>query len=196
MFPDFMTTTQYGGKVVSLTHRPPLPPGNTPGTHFCQSRSRPQGHSVTGRIMSMKNSNDTIGNGIRDLPVKGKAVPLQAWSGPECSRKLRFPDFMTTAEDGGKVVSLTHRPPLPPGNTPGTHFCQRLSRPRGHSATGRIMSLKNSNDTIENRNRDLPVCSAVPLPLRHRVPHTIVNNLHKVDNKYNNRIATDYEADN
>jgi len=54
---------------------------------------------------------------------KGKAVPLQAWSGPEGFRKLRFPDFMTTAQDGGKVVSLTHRPPLPPGNTPGTHFC-------------------------------------------------------------------------
>ena len=50
--------------------------------------------------------------------IKGKAVPLQACSGPECSRKLRFPDFMTTAQDGGKVVSLTHRPPLPPGNTP------------------------------------------------------------------------------
>ena len=28
---------------------------------------------------------------------KGKAVPLRAWSGPEGSRKLRFPDFMTTA---------------------------------------------------------------------------------------------------
>ena len=55
--------------------------------------------------------------------VKGKAVPLQAWSGPEVSRKLRFPDYMTTAQDGGKVVSLTHRPPLPPGNAPGTHFC-------------------------------------------------------------------------
>jgi len=40
---------------------------------------------------------------------KGKAVPLQAWGGPEGSRKLRFPDFMTTAQDGGKVVSLTHR---------------------------------------------------------------------------------------
>ena len=52
-----------------------------------------------------------------------KAVPLQAWSGPEGSSKLRFPDFMTTAQDGGKVVSLTHRPHLPPGNTPGTHFC-------------------------------------------------------------------------
>jgi len=57
--------------------------------------------------------------------VKGKAVPLQAYtySGPEGSRKLRFPDFMTTAQDGGKVVSPMHRPPLPPGNTSGTHFC-------------------------------------------------------------------------
>ena len=55
--------------------------------------------------------------------IKGKAVPLQAWSGPEGSRKLRFPDFMATAQDGGKIVSLTHRPLLPPGNTPGTHFC-------------------------------------------------------------------------
>ena len=45
---------------------------------------------------------------------KGKAVPLQAWSGPEGFRNLRFPDFMTKAQDGGKVVSLTHRPPLPP----------------------------------------------------------------------------------
>jgi len=44
---------------------------------------------------------------------KGKAVLLQAWSGPEVSRKLRFPDFMTTAQDVGKVVSLTHRLPLP-----------------------------------------------------------------------------------
>jgi len=52
-----------------------------------------------------------------------KEVPLQAWSCPEGSRKLSFPDFVTTAQDGGKVVSLTHRPPLPPGNAPGTHFC-------------------------------------------------------------------------
>ena len=44
---------------------------------------------------------------------KGKTATLQTWRGPEGSRKLRFPDFMTTAQDGGKVVSLTHRPPLP-----------------------------------------------------------------------------------
>ena len=54
---------------------------------------------------------------------KGNAVPLQACSGPEGPRKLRFPYFITTAPDGGKVVSPTQRPTLPPGNTPGTHFC-------------------------------------------------------------------------
>ena len=63
------------------------------------------------------------GGTATNMEGKGKAVPLQAWSGPESSRKLRFPDFVTTAQDSGKVVSLTHRPPLPPGNTPGTHFC-------------------------------------------------------------------------
>ena len=46
-----------------------------------------------------------------------KAVPLQAWCGPEGSRKLRFPNFMTTAHKGGKVVSLTHQPPLPPSKS-------------------------------------------------------------------------------
>ena len=76
-----------------------------------------------------------------ELKLKGKSVPLQAWSGPECSRNLRFPDFKTTAQDGGKVVSLTHRPPLPPGNALGTHFCWRLSRSQGHCPIGRIMSM-------------------------------------------------------
>ena len=57
---------------------------------------------------------------IFTLIWNGKAVPLQAWSGPEGSRKLRFPDFVT--QDGGKVVSLTHRPPLTTENT-GTRFC-------------------------------------------------------------------------
>jgi len=41
--------------------------------------------------------------------VKGKAVPLKARSGPAGSRKLRFLDFMTTVQEGGKVVSPTHR---------------------------------------------------------------------------------------
>jgi len=52
----------------------------------------------------------------------GKAVPLQAWTGPEGARKLRFTDFVTTAQDGGKLSAL-RTGPLPLGNTPGTHFC-------------------------------------------------------------------------
>ena len=35
-----------------------------------------------------------------------KAVPLQAWTGPEGSTKLRFPDFVTTAQDGGRLSAL------------------------------------------------------------------------------------------
>jgi hypothetical protein len=38
-------------------------------------------------------------------------------------QKVKVPRFHDNGQDGGKVVSLTHRPPLPPGNTPGTHFC-------------------------------------------------------------------------
>ena len=75
-------------------------------------------------IMSMENSNDTSWDRTSDLPdysavsqttaVKCEVIPLQARSGPDGTRKLRFPDFMTTVQDGGEVVSLTHRPPLPP----------------------------------------------------------------------------------
>jgi len=55
-------------------------------------------------------------NGVSTVGVgewENKAVPLQAWTDPEGSRKLRFPDFVTMAQDGGRVISLTHRPPLP-----------------------------------------------------------------------------------
>ena len=54
---------------------------------------------------------------------KGKVVPLQVRRGPEGFRKLSFPDFVTMAQDGDKIVSLRHWPPLLPRNTPGTHFC-------------------------------------------------------------------------
>ena len=70
-----------------------------------------------------------------------------AWTGPWGSRRLRLQNFQTIGtHEGGKVVSLTHRPFLPPGRIPGNHFCQRLSPPQGHNATKRIKSLKNSSD--------------------------------------------------
>ena len=102
-----------------------------------------------------------------------KSSPVTGLEWPRGSRRLRFPDFVTTAQDGGKVVSLTHRPPLPPGNTPGTHFCLRLSRPQGHSAIGRIMSMKNpmtlagiEPETFRFVAQHLNHCAtAVPIPL-------------------------------
>ena len=80
----------------------------------------------TGASRNPQHQDENFGHAKRLILVrkdKGKAVPLQVWTGPEGSSKLRLPDFVTTAQDRGKVVSLTHRPPLPPGNTSGTHFC-------------------------------------------------------------------------
>jgi len=37
---------------------------------------------------------------------KGKAFPVQAKKDPEGSRKLRFPDFVTMAQDGGRLSVL------------------------------------------------------------------------------------------
>jgi len=37
------------------------------------------------------------------ISYKSKAVPLQAWTGPEGSGKLRLPDFVTTAQNGGRL---------------------------------------------------------------------------------------------
>jgi hypothetical protein len=48
-----------------------------------------------------------------------------------------------SAREFGDIVSLTHRPPLLPGNVPGTHFHLGLSRPQGLGTAGENMLLKN-----------------------------------------------------
>jgi len=40
------------------------------------------------------------------IHITGKSVPLHAQKGPEVSRKLRFPDFVTTAQDGSRLSAL------------------------------------------------------------------------------------------
>jgi hypothetical protein len=69
-----------------------------------------------------------------------------------------------------KLSALRAGRSLPPRRIPGTHFCQRLCPPQGHSAAGRIRSIEESNDLIGNRTRDLPACSIVPQPTTYHVP--------------------------
>ena len=72
---------------------------------------------------------------------KGKGSPLQAQAASWGFRRLRLPDLIDIRHyEGGKVVTLTHRPPSPPGvflvlileaeSTPG-HM--ELSEPRKKS---------------------------------------------------------------
>jgi len=95
--------------------------------------------------------------------VKGKAIPLQVWTCPEGSRSLRLPDFKTidtwmwydcqpytlAAFTTQEIVRVLI-------------YVRSWVKPWGHLAAGRIMSMKNSSETIGNRTRDLVVCSAVP----------------------------------
>ena len=61
--------------------------------------------------------------GVKRLKVKVNQSRYRSGQAQRVPEKFRLPDFVTTAQDGGKVVSLTYRPPLLPENTPGTHFC-------------------------------------------------------------------------
>ena len=89
---------------------------------------------------------------------EGEVIPSQAWTGTEGSRRLRLHEFKTM-----KVVRLST---LRIGRLyPQEIFLVFISlRGRVNFRVGRIMSMKNSNDTIGNRTRDLPTCSAVPQP--------------------------------
>ena len=49
------------------------------------------------------------------IDVKGKVIPITGLCGPEGSGRLRLQITRHSAQEGGKVVTLTHRPPLPPG---------------------------------------------------------------------------------
>ena len=92
--------------------------------------------------------------------LKGKSYLITGLDRPLRLQEFEAPRiYKQSAHEGGKVVSPTHRPPLPPDHIPGTHFCQRLSRSQGHSPAGRIKLKKNLQ---WNRTRDLPSCSAVP----------------------------------
>jgi hypothetical protein len=101
--------------------------------------------------------------------VKGKAIPLQALTGPEGSRRSRVPNFKTINTWRWKGCQ---------SYTPAAFTRRKYSwysillegeLTPGPEA-GRIMSMKNSSDTIVNPSCDFPVCSAVPQPLHYSMP--------------------------
>jgi hypothetical protein len=52
---------------------------------------------------------------LLDKVKKGKAIPVTGHGDPEGCETLRVPHFLDNRlTDGGKVVSLTHRPPFTP----------------------------------------------------------------------------------
>jgi hypothetical protein len=87
----------------------------------------------------------------------GQALRVPGGWGSQISRQ--------SAHAGGKVVSPTHRQPLPPREYSWYSFLLRgwldpraIVRPKG------LCQWKNSIDTIGNRTRDFPACSAVLQP--------------------------------
>jgi hypothetical protein len=99
------------------------------------------------------------------LKKKGRAIPVTGRGSPYGCETSRLPHFLDNQlTDYGEVVSLTRLPPITPRKIPGTHFCQRLSQPQGHTAARWIRSIEKSNGLIRNRIRDLPACSIAPQP--------------------------------
>jgi len=97
---------------------------------------------------------------------KGKAIPLQAWAGTLCYRRLRLPEFLGNRQM--KVVRLSALRSgrnYPLENIHGFQFCWRLSQPQGHSAARRFISMKNSNHSIRNQQTVPPRTSE----LSHRL---------------------------
>jgi len=97
-------------------------------------------------------------------PTAGLDTPLglQELEAPKPTRQ--------SAHEGGKGWQLYAPAAFTPRKYSWYSFLLEAELTPGHSAAGRIKSMKNPNDHIETRNHDLPACSAVPQPTAP--PHT------------------------
>ena len=107
----------------------------------------------------MKNSNDTIGNRTRDLPTCS-AVPQ-----PTAPPRAPCNGSTDVKSIGCKMEASVH-------TEWNINYLPRIRN--------RIISMKNSSDTIGNRAPDLPAFSAMPQPT---APPCAPNNLYLLKNE-------------
>ena len=119
------------------TRQNTLPKTNTRSYKFREFEKFQIFLSLNASLIHFMTTNDMASSTTWKQKSSSSPVTGLEWS--RGFQEFKVPGFMITAQFGGKVVGLTHRPPLPPRNAPGTHFCQRLSRPLGYSAIGRIL---------------------------------------------------------
>jgi hypothetical protein len=111
-----------------------------------------------------------MGTGMLNIPPaqipkksEAKSTSLQAYYKPRGFQGVETTRFLYDRYIKVVRFSVLRTGRLyPPRNIAGTHFCKRLIRSQGHIAAGSCTSIKNSNDIIGNRTRDLAACTALP----------------------------------
>ena len=96
------------------------------------------------------------------VTVKVKAVPLQAWTVPEGSRNSRFPDFVTTAQDGGRSLALRTGRLYPQEMLLVLISVRDWVDPIAIVRSEGFYVSEKSDDTSWDRTSDLPICSTAP----------------------------------
>jgi hypothetical protein len=87
-----------------------------------------------------------------------KSIHITGLWGPECSGRLRLPDSMKSALQGGMLSALATGH-FYPQEYPGTHFQEAESTLGTWNCR---MPRKKSSDTTADRSRDLPSSSVAP----------------------------------
>jgi hypothetical protein len=84
------------------------------------------------------------------LNVISKANPTEVWTGAEGSRKMRLPEFIDSLLMRVARLLTLRTGLYPPEIFLVLIYVTKLSQPQGHSATGGIMSIKNSSHIVVN----------------------------------------------